>query len=218
MATIKFHKVLVLPGTLEADSMYFVQNSTFSETYVTDSAGNAKSVGNTAMIESVADGRISTALAQHNLLEIVTNITARNALASENRNLVVLVTDATGDATVASGAALYAFKNSDNTWTKVAEYEGMDATIQWANISGKPTSSVAAIDSAVTNSHTHSNKTVLDGTQESFTTVLKTAYDAAVTNSHSHGNMSTLNKLTDTGGVLLLNGTPVTASWTTQSW
>ena len=218
MATIKFHKVLVLPGTLDADSIYFVQNSTYSETYLTDSAGNAKSVGNSAMIAAVANTEISTRLAKHNLVEIVADITARNDLASQDRNLVVMVLDATGDATVSSGAALYAFTNSTNTWAKVAEYEGMDAVIQWANISGKPSSSVAQIDAAVTNMHTHSNKTALDGTQESFTTALKTAYDGAVTASHSHGNKATLDKLTDTNGVLLLDGAPVTASWATKNW
>ena len=41
MATIKFHKVLVLPGTLEADSLYFVQNASYTETYLTDTAGVA---------------------------------------------------------------------------------------------------------------------------------------------------------------------------------
>ena len=218
MATIKFHKVLVLPGTLEADSIYFVQNSTYSETYLTDSAGNAKSVGNSAMIAAVANTEISTRLAQHNLVEIVADITARNALASQDRNLVVMVLDATGDATVTAGAALYAFRNSDNSWTKVAEYEGMDAVVQWSNINGRPTSSVAQLDAAVTNSHTHSNKTVLDATQESFTTALKITYDLAATASHGHGNKATLDKLTDAGGVLLLDGAAVTASWATKNW
>lgn len=218
MATIKFHKVLVLPGTLEADSIYFVQNSTYSETYVTDSAGNAKSVGNSSMIAAIANNEISTRLAQHNLVEIVADITARNALASQDRNLVVLVLNATADATVSSGAALYAFRNSDNSWTKVAEYESMDAVVQWNNINGRPSSTPAQIDSAVTNSHTHSNKAILDATQESFTTALKTTYDAAATASHSHGNKATLDKLTDAGGVLLLAGAAVTASWTTKNW
>ena len=218
MATIKFHKVLVLPGSLEADSLYFVSNSTYSETYLTDSAGVAKSIGNSAMIAAVANTEISTRLAQHNLVEIVADITARNLLAAQDRNLVVMVLDATGDATVAAGAALYAFRNSDNSWTKVAEYEGMDAVVQWSNINGRPTSSVAQIDSAVTNSHTHSNKAVLDATQESFTTALKTTYDAAATASHGHGNKTTLDKLSDAGGVLSLDGTPVTASWATQNW
>ena len=218
MATIKFHKVLVLPGTLEADSLYFVQNAGYTETYLTDTAGVAKSLGNSTMIAAVANTEISNRLAQHNLIEIVSDITARNLLATQNRNLVVMVLDATGDATVTTGAALYAFKNADNSWTKVAEYEGMDAVVQWSNINGRPTSSAAQLDAAVTNSHNHSNKAVLDATQESFTTALKITYDTAVTASHGHGNKTTLDKLSDAGGVLSLDGTPVTASWATQNW
>jgi hypothetical protein len=34
--------------------------------------------------------------------------------------------------------------------------------LQWSDILGKPTSSVADIDDAVTKRHTHSNKTQLD--------------------------------------------------------
>ena len=47
-------------------------------------------------------------------------------------------------------------------------------TVTWGNISSKPSSSVSAIDSAVTNSHTHSNKSILDATTASYTTVDKT--------------------------------------------
>lgn len=38
----------------------------------------------------------------------------------------------------------------------------MDVALTWANITGKPTSTVAQIDAAVANSHTHTNKTQLD--------------------------------------------------------
>ena len=41
MPAIKFHKVAALPGALEADAVYFVQNNTFAETYLTNSAGVA---------------------------------------------------------------------------------------------------------------------------------------------------------------------------------
>jgi hypothetical protein len=37
----------------------------------------------------------------------------------------------------------------------------MDMTITWTMIQGKPTSSPSAIDSAVANSHTHTNMTQL---------------------------------------------------------
>lgn len=162
MANVKFHKVTTLPGSLEADALYFVVNSTYSETYITDSSGNAKSVGNSTMINALADARISTALSTLNRVEIVADITARNALNTADRNQMVLVLDATGDATVAAGAAMYVFRNSDNTWIKVSEYEGMDVTVTWASITGKPSSDPALIDDAVTKRHAHTNIAVLD--------------------------------------------------------
>ena len=155
---LKFHKVTTLPGTLEADAFYFVENGTYAESYLTNSAAVARSIGNSAMINAL----ITQALSAYNTLEIVADITARNALNTKNYNFTVLVVDATGDATVASGAALYAFRNSDNAFIKVAEYESMDATISWTAISGRPSSTPGAIDAAVAASHTHSNKTQLD--------------------------------------------------------
>lgn len=159
---VKFHKVTSLPGTLDADAFYYVENGTYAEAYVTNSAAVARSIGNSAMITSIANALITTALGTLNTLEIVADITARNALSTSNRNLMVLVIDATGDATVTSGAALYAFRNSDDSWHKLSEFEGLDVAVAWANISGKPTSSPALIDAAVTSTHTHSNKTFLD--------------------------------------------------------
>lgn len=162
MATMKFHKVTTLPGSLDADAIYLVQNGTIAETYATNSAGVARSVGNSAMINSLADARIALALANLNSIEIVADITARNVLAALDRNLMVLVQDATGDATVASGAAMYAFRNADNTWIKLTEYESLDVVVAWSSISGKPASAPALIDDAVSKRHAHSNAAYLD--------------------------------------------------------
>lgn len=162
MADIKFFKVAVLPGVLQANALYFVENGGYAESYLTNKAGVAKSLGNTAMINALADARVTAGLANLNALEIVANIAARNALAGNNRNQMVLVIDATGDATVAAGSALYAFRNSDDTWLKLTEYESLDVVVQWANISGKPASAAALIDDAVNKRHAHANLAVLD--------------------------------------------------------
>lgn len=157
MAKTKFFKRSALPTTWEPNSFYFIMNSNFAESYVTSSAGVPKAIGNTEMINNLIDNKI----AGMNLLEIVGTIAQRNAL-TLTVNTMVLVTDATGDPTVTSGAALYAYSKANNTFTKIAEYESMDVTIQWSNIQGKPNSTPASIDLAVTNSHTHANKAQLD--------------------------------------------------------
>jgi len=163
----KFFKVTALPGVMEANSFYFVENGTFAESYVTDDSGTARSIGNTAMIEAIAGPQIAAAIAAMNRVEIVANNTARDALVGNDRNQMVLSLDATADGTVTAGAALYVFRNSDNSWIKVSEYEGLDATVTWTSITGKPSSAVALIDDAVTKRHNHANLAVLDKWSES---------------------------------------------------
>lgn len=161
MAKTKFFKRSALPSTWEPNAFYYIINSNFAESYVTSSTGSPKAIGNTEMINNLIDSKISGM----NLLEIVGTIAQRDAL-SLTVNTMVLVTDATGDPTVGSGAALYAYSSANDTFTKVAEYESMDATIQWSNIQGKPLSTPASIDLAVVNSHTHANKIQLDKVSE----------------------------------------------------
>lgn len=187
---LKFHKVTTLPGSLEADSFYFVVNGAYAESYITSSDGTAKSIGNTAMITAIANDLIADAIAQAaaSPIDIVADIAARNALtATATMNRIILVTNATGDPTVAAGAALYVWNEAAGTTTKIAEYEGMDITLTWASIQGRPTSSVSQIDDAVSKRHTHTN-------------------------------MTTLDKLGDSGGALTYDGQAVSANWNTTNW
>lgn len=163
---VKFYKVASLPGTLEADSFYFVANGDYAESYVTDNAGVAKSIGNSVMIEEVA-----SELLGGSKFQITDTITTRDAIdTSDGLAFLVLVVDATLDATVNTGGALYAWDPNEGTsgeYKKVAEYESMDIdfstiSIDWSQITNGPTSTPAQIDQAVTDSHTHANKTELD--------------------------------------------------------
>lgn len=157
MSKINFHQVSALPGTLQNDSFYYVINGNYVESYLTNNSGVAKMIGNSTMINALIDAKL-TGL---NALEIVADISARNALSLTN-NTMVLVTDASADATVNSGAALYAYNQSTTSFTKVSEYESLDVTLNWSDIQGGPSSTPGAIDQAVADSHTHSNKSELD--------------------------------------------------------
>lgn len=187
---LKFFKVTTLPGSLEADALYFVNNGAYAETYLTSNAGVAKSLGNTAMIQSVSQAVVDAAIASAaaNPVEVVADIAARNTLTGAAlTNKLILVKNAVGDATVTAGAALYVFEKTGNTTTKIAEYEGMDVVLQWANIQGKPSSAASLIDDAVTKRHTHANITVLD-------------------------------KLGDASGALTYDGSVVGTNWSTNNW
>lgn len=105
---------------------------------------------------------------------VVADITARDAITDKFSGLHVWVVDASGDATVTSGGAEYIWTGS--AWAKLTEAENLDVSVSWADISGKPTSTVADIDSAVSLKHSHIGKntgyyssTVGDGTATSFT-------------------------------------------------
>ena len=67
--------------------------------------------------------------------KVVADITARDALTSEE-GLIAYVVDATGDSTVTSGGASYIYDGSN--WIKISEFESMDAVINWTDIQGKP--------------------------------------------------------------------------------
>jgi hypothetical protein len=162
MANIQFLKVNSLPGgTLQPDSMYFVANGNFAEAYLTDSTGTAKAIVNTAAVQAIV-----TAMGGGGggaSFQIVPDIAARDALESSlTANALVLVVDATADPDVTSGAAMYAWDALNEVWIKIYEAESLDVTLDWDNIVGKPTSTAAAIDSAVSQSHTHANKATLD--------------------------------------------------------
>lgn len=110
-------------------------------------------------------GNLQNAIANKAPVLKAADITARDALTDVIDSQLCWVIDASDDATVTSGAALYLSTVSGQivTWTKMAEVESMDLVVNWADIQNKPSSTVAQIDQAVTDSHTHSNASVLNG-------------------------------------------------------
>lgn len=157
MPAIKIHKTTALPSTLEGHSIYLVAPAAkpnYVEMYVTNADA-------TAVRRVITEQDVINLISASSGVQIVNDIAARNALTPVNGQLVYVL-DATGDRTVASGAASYIWKANTSEWIKLTEFESMDAIVQWSNIRGAPTSSPSAIDTAVANSHTHANKTELD--------------------------------------------------------
>ena len=161
MAAVKIYRETALPGTIQANSVYLIApagSPNYVEMYVTGtSASTVKRIINEDDIQAM----ISASLAGLSGLEIVADIAARNALTPNNGSMA-LVLDATGDATVQTGAATYVYQLSTTTWIKIAEHESLDLILEWSALRHKPTSAVADIDDAVSKKHTHANKTQLD--------------------------------------------------------
>lgn len=162
MANIRIYKETVLPGSLQPHSIYLIAPAArpnYVEVYVTNAAGDAarKIIDQPdiqAMIDAaVAGGSGSTV--------IVDNIAGRDAIASPINAQTVYVVDASDDGTVTSGGASYIYRESTTSWIKMSEAESLDLSLTWASITGRPTSTPAQIDSAVTASHTHANATEL---------------------------------------------------------
>lgn|SRR5690606_17457795 len=188
MASVKFYKVTTLPGSLEPNALYFVENGTYAESYVTDNEGAARSLGNSAMINALIVAELANWSGGASALDIVEDIDARDALIQTlDRNAMILVLDASGDSTVDAGSALYAYSVVADEVYKVAEYESMDVALQWSAIQGGPSSTPAQIDTAVSQAHTHANKAVLD-------------------------------KLSEVSGALRYGGNPITTEWATNNW
>lgn len=157
---MRIERVLALPGSVTASTMYVVQGvaADRAELYFTSADGLTT---RHIIDESEITAIVTAAVASYSATEVVADIAARDALVL-TANAVVLVIDATADATVATGAATYVWDNSGSSWTKVSEFESMDVVLDWANIANKPTATVGSIDDAVAKRHVHSNSTELD--------------------------------------------------------
>lgn len=152
--------VNVLPGTFEATTLYMVKSADANLFDLYMSSNDGLSVRH-IISKSDITSMVNSALAGLDTVQVVADITARDAMAPTT-NVQVLVLDATADATVASGAATYIYDADTTTWHKISEAESMDVVLQWANIVGAPTSAVADIDDAVAKRHSHANTAVLD--------------------------------------------------------
>lgn len=161
MPTLLAFKETALPAQLQANALYFVAPPArpgYVEIYVTDSAGDAvRRVIDQATIQGMIDAAIAGGTGGG---VIVDDIAARNALEATNA-LQVLVIDASADPTVTTGAATYVWRETSNAWIKISEAESMDLSLSWVALSGRPSSTPANIDAAVTSRHTHTNATQL---------------------------------------------------------
>lgn len=162
MERIKISKETAVPtgAAIEADTLYLVSTAdpSIMECYMSNNAGTAlRRLINEVDVQAL----INASLAGVSAVEIVDDIAARDAL-SLSSNAMVIVEDASADPTVDSGAALYGYDVSLDSYRKLSEFESLDVVLDWNNIQNRPNSTTAQIDAAVANSHSHANQTQLD--------------------------------------------------------
>lgn len=166
-------KVAVLPAQAERtpNTMYLVGDVAHAdslEVHMTSSDAAATiHVPTKTEISAMIGGQISS----FNSIRVVATYADMAALVAENRSMVVMVLDATGDATVTTGGAAYILQATGTaqapaaSYYKIYEFEALteNFVLNWSAIVGKPTSSAAAIDDAVAKAHSHTNLTLLGG-------------------------------------------------------
>lgn len=158
MTVLTIHRTTSVPAVLVPNAIYFVNapNSTYAEIYLTGNTATAERLINEADVQAM----INTAVVGVNNLTVVADIPARDAL-NLTGDAMVLVLDATADATVDTGGATYAWQSAQTTWIKISETESMDLQLTWTALQGAPASPVADIDDAVSKRHIHANMTQL---------------------------------------------------------
>jgi hypothetical protein len=169
---VRFFKVENLPNQFEPDSFYYIEmeNGLHADSIITNSQGSARSIG-----VSLIDSRVMSALTTLSVAQahVVPNIAAMGEyLLMADTNKLVLVMDASADPEVgAAVAALYVYEhNGDEPGHGqvhlVPGFSGVNVTLAWSNIAGRPTSTPTQIDAAVSASHNHANAAVLNALGE----------------------------------------------------
>lgn len=184
---LKFFRETALPSPLLPNSVYLITeagNVTHAEMYIVgNKASDVRRIYNKSDIEVL----IRQLMAGYGKIQVVATFAELDAVDTLSFNYVY-VQDASGDPTVGSGGATYVWDTVTSKWIKQSEAESMDIVQSWAAIQGKPNSTVAEIDSAVAQKHTHTNMTQLNKI-----------------NQDGEGNMT-------------YNGKVVTTEWLSTAW
>lgn len=162
MPVLNIRKETAVPGSFGPHELVLVAPAarpSSVEIYVSSSDGTtARRVPTVPDIEAMIDAAVASGSGG---AVIVDDIAARNAITAENAQTVYVV-DASADATVTGGGALYIWRASTEAWIKMSEAESLDLSLTWAAITGGPASTPAQIDAAVAASHSHANITELN--------------------------------------------------------
>ena len=169
MSKFKIVRVTALPSTITPSTMYILKTPTsaIAEVYFSNNDGSVLVPGITEQF--ITDSFASLLASGMGQIEIVENINERNR-ANKNGNCLIMVIDATGDEFGSIGTVLYLYRAINSSYFRVSSFDGTNdainggtgGTIWWDTIQGRPTSTPEQIDQAVADSHTHSNKSVLD--------------------------------------------------------
>lgn len=153
-------RVNMLPGTLEANTMYIVKAPGALE-------ADLVFTGSDPTVNASTISRMSIEQIVGTAVDASTSVYFKQAYADmlsdrPKANALVYVADTTGDPTATTASRVYLYNKATNTFMGFPNSGGGSSDVTWNQILGKPTSTPAQIDQAVAQMHTHTNKQVLD--------------------------------------------------------
>lgn len=147
------------PAERIKNCVYLVKETgkTSFDIYMVDAEGNAFTHFNEKRFKTLFDHYSQT----NKELFVVNNISERDAIDSED-NFLVFVLDTTDDPSIGGGEALYFYITSLSKFVCIYQSKYIQKELDWSKIINGPNSSADLIDAAVSKTHVHENKNVLN--------------------------------------------------------
>ena len=170
MSKFTIVRVTSLPSTITPSTMYILKQPTsqVAEVYFSNNDGSQLVPGITEQF--ITDKFTSLLATGMGEIQIVDTINDRNRV-TKNGNSLIMVIDATGDEFGSTGTVLYLYRAINASYFRVSVFDenrdgvssgGTSGPVWWNTIQGKPASTPAQIDDAVSKAHDHSNQATLD--------------------------------------------------------
>lgn len=157
-------RVAALPATLAPNNIYIVRSTDGKKATLVFTGERAEIVVST-FNESDALTLVDGYMEGH--ATVLAFATYADMLASAPTvTTYAYVRDASGDPQALHASASYVYDTVSRKWVFAPGSNAAGGSAKWSDIEGRPTSTPAAIDAAVSNAHSHTNKTILDGLGE----------------------------------------------------
>lgn len=153
-----------LPVGTEPNTLYLIAKEDRPDlplsAYVTDKENQLRTLFSMDVVDEAIRGAVEEGVNTRLLSKVVADLTERDALELASDALVLVRNNDYVPGAQQQGPMCYFFVHETREWFPIAG--GSGGVASWETIYGKPVSSVASIDEAVTQRHTHGNKEVLD--------------------------------------------------------
>ena len=171
MSKFTIVRVASLPSTITPSTMYILKQPTSQVAEVYFSNNDGSQLVPSITEQFITDKFASLLATGMGEIQIVDTINDRNRV-TKNGNSLIMVIDATGDEFGSTGTVLYLYRAVNASYFRVSVFDenrdgvssggGTSGPVWWDTIQGKPASTPAQIDDAVSKAHVHSNQATLD--------------------------------------------------------